>query len=55
LPLTLPACTTVQMKMTVLIPISVGTTSGRPPGSAPATVVARRPRRTPRPTQSTHW
>jgi hypothetical protein len=44
--LTLPACTTVQRKIAVLSPISVGTTHGRPVlGSAPATVVPRLPRR----------
>ena len=34
---------------------SVGVTSGRPPGSAPAMVTPRRSPRRPSPTQSTHW
>ena len=38
----LRACTTVQTKTATLSAIRIGTTNGRPPGSAPATVRQRR-------------
>ena len=52
---TLPEVATVQAKTATLSATSVGVTSGRPPGSAPAMVTPRRTPRWPSPTQSTHW
>jgi hypothetical protein len=50
-----PASTAVQAYTATLSAISVGTTTGRAPGSAPATVVPGRLSRRPASTQSTHW
>ena len=52
---TLPEVATVHAKTATLSATSVGVTSGRPPGCAPAIVTPRRTPRLPSPTQSTHW
>ena len=51
----LRACDTVHRKTATFSAISTGTTSGRWPGSAPATVRQRRMPRLAARTQSTHW
>ena len=50
-----PACTAVRAKTSRLTATSTGTTRGRTPVGAPATVVARRTSRPAARTQSTHW